>query len=57
MLGSVLVLAQILNERDAIGVVRGGVFFYCLMYGLALDRRMVQSFNYVYLKSYMEAIK
>ena len=48
MLGSVLALAKALNERGAFGGVRGGVLSDI---GLALDRRMVQSSNLVYLES------
>ena len=49
-LGSVLALAQVVNERGTFGSVRG--CFVLLSYiGLALDREMVQSSNLVYLES------
>ena len=47
MLGSVLALIQVLSERGAFGGVRGGVLLSYI--GLALDSRMVQNSNLVYL--------
>ena len=54
MLCSVLALVHVLCKRGAFGGVKGGVLFYI---GLALDRKMVQSSNLVYLESDVGDIK
>ena len=53
MLGSVLALAQVLNERGAFGYKRGFLSYI----GLALDRRMAQGSILVYLESDVGAIE
>ena len=57
MLGSVLALVQVLSERGAFWWCKRGSFVLLSYIELALDRRMVQNSNLVYLEGDVGAIE